>query len=313
MGVALPPIGLGGAWLGWSPDGLDAEVGVRTVLRALELGVTFIDTSGGYLKGESERIIGRALAEWYAAGGRREDLVLSTKTGTRYGPRNPYAYSAEGTLESVRESLSLLGTDYLDILLVHDPFDVDLTLAPGSALDTLVSLREQGVVRAVGLGFRDHESHRRYIGTGRTDVCLTHSDYNLLRRTAGDGVIAPAYGAGVAVLNASLTAGGLLTGSDPRAELARRGARKDLDPAVRERIVGDAERAVELWDWCRSRRTDIVALNFGFSLRDRRVASTLFGASTPEIVSANVSAASAVLPEDVWNDLEDFLGELSPA
>jgi D-threo-aldose 1-dehydrogenase len=101
----VTPLGLGGAWLGRMPDGHSEEVGVATVLRALELGINLIDTSAGYGDGRSERYIGIALEEWYRRGGRREDIVISTKTGTRSWSRRDY--SAAGTRRSVEKSLEL--------------------------------------------------------------------------------------------------------------------------------------------------------------------------------------------------------------
>ena len=77
--------------LGAAPFGrVDDEVAAQTVHRALELGVNLIDTSPLYGDGESERRLGLALEAWWAQGGRRSDLILCTKTGTR---TTPYDYS----------------------------------------------------------------------------------------------------------------------------------------------------------------------------------------------------------------------------
>lgn len=106
----VTPLGLGGVWLGCTLDGPNEQLAVATVLRALELGINLIDTSPVYIEGESQRFIGLALEEWYKRGGRREDIVLPTKTG-----KYPYTkdYTAEGTRRSVEKSLELLKTDYL--------------------------------------------------------------------------------------------------------------------------------------------------------------------------------------------------------
>ena len=97
-GTSLPlrPLGKTGLQvsavsLGAAPFGrVDDEVAAQTVHRALELGVNLIDTSPLYGDGESERRLGLALAAWWAQGGKRSDLVLCTKTGTR---SRPYDYS----------------------------------------------------------------------------------------------------------------------------------------------------------------------------------------------------------------------------
>ena len=185
----VTPLGMGGAWLGSTPEGYDENVAVATVLRALELGINLLDTSGAYEGGKSEQFIGKALEQWYARGGKREDLILSTKTGSR---TRPHDYSAEGTRKSIEKSLEMLKTDYLDIALVHDPDNLKPVLAPGCAWDVLKEYKKKGVVRAIGLGVRNQAFHRRMIATGDCDVCLTHSDYNLLTQSAAQGVLEPA-------------------------------------------------------------------------------------------------------------------------
>ena len=125
-GIRVTPFGLGGAWLGRTPAGFDDDLAAAAVHRALEAGINLIDTSPLY--GESERRVGLALEAWYRRGGRREDFILSTKTGTR---TRPHDYSGPATRRSVEESLRLLKTDYFDIVHVHDPSDLAPVLASG--------------------------------------------------------------------------------------------------------------------------------------------------------------------------------------
>src|SRR5581483_12289482 len=108
-----------------------------------------------------ERRVGLALA---ALGGRPSGLFLSTKTGTHPARRGDY--SAEGTRWSVENSLRLLGVDALDCVLIHDPrseAELEQALGPGGAVEELERLREQGIVRTIGLGVREHHYHRRAI------------------------------------------------------------------------------------------------------------------------------------------------------
>src|SRR5512141_2881979 len=89
--ILVSPLGLGGAWLGYSPSThkRDLDMGAATVVHALSLGIGLIDTSAGY--GDSEIIIGKGLGEWCKSGGKREEIVISSKTGTRSRPND---YSA---------------------------------------------------------------------------------------------------------------------------------------------------------------------------------------------------------------------------
>lgn len=263
-------------------------------MKAFELGITLVDTSGAYLGGKSEELIGRAVARWCAGGGDRSNLVISTKTGTRPDCRG---YSAETTRESIARSLRALGTDYIDVALVHDARDIEEPLRDGAALDQLLRMKDAGLVRAVGIGLRKHAFHRRTMESGKSDVHLTYGDYNLLDRSAQDSVIRPLAERGIGVFNGMITAYGLLAGGNPK-ELAR--SRRH----VPERLV---EPAYALWKWADERSLSLLDLSVQFSLRNAYIASTLMGASTPEQIEADVAAADTDIPESTWNELEEAL------
>ncbi len=315
--MSVTPLGIGGAYLGRQEGGNDEGVAVETVLCGLELGINLIDSSGAYIGGESERYIGLALDEWYRRGGRREDLILSTKTGTRQEPDRGYSYDT--TMRSVEISLSLLKTDYIDILHVHDPSDLEPVLAPDGALAALRALKAQGVIRAIGLGCRAHEFHQRCIATGEFDVSLTFHDYNLVYQTADEGVLQPAAVQDVGVLNATVTLNGMLTDGDPMALAARRQEdwerrRHEIPPErweqfrpYREQMLDEARRARALWEWCQARGLSLLALNLQYSLREPRIASTLIGFSRPSRVEEDVAACFVPIPDETWDELrEDF-------
>jgi aryl-alcohol dehydrogenase-like predicted oxidoreductase len=294
-GIMVTPLGLGGAWLGYVPNNghRDEDVGIATVLRALALGIRLIDTSGGY--GDSERIIGKALQEWYRRGGRREDLVISTKTGTRTQPRD---YSAAGTQRSVETSLKLLQTDYIDAMLVHDPETLDPVFAADGALEALQQLKAQGVIRAIGLGVRKHEYHQHCIQSGAFDVSLTYGDYNLLDQSAATGVLPWAEQHGVGVFNAMVVEYGLLGGRDPLEVIQ---GRKNVRAAK-------VQQARALWEWAQSHGINLLAVALQYSAREPRIASTLVGARNPGEIEADVEAFSQVVPEHLWADLHNTFG-----
>lgn len=293
-GLVVTPLGFGGGWIGSRGSHYSDAQAVATVLRALESGLDLIDTSGGY--GDSERRIGLALESWYRNGGCREDIVLSTKTGSR---THPHDYSSGATLKSVDESRRLLKSDWLDILMIHDPADLEPALAPGGALPVLLRLKKQGVIRAVGLGVRAHEFHRRCLATGLFDVSLTYLDYNLLRQAAAEGVFPAAEKAGAGVFNGTSFANGLLNGIDPLETAARHNW-----PADRPEV----QRARALWEFAGERGFSLIALNLQFCMRQKRIASTLLGASGPSEIEADLQAASEPIPDSVWTELEERFG-----
>lgn len=294
-GYDVTALGLGGAHLGRTESGFDDELAVATVHRALALGINLIDTAPYY--GDSQRRIGLALSQWYERGGRRDELYLSTKTGRL--PDGQSYYSADETYRGVEDSLRLLDTDYLDMVLVHDPSDLTPVLETGGALEALVELRQQGVIRAIGAGLRPHVFHQRLMETGQLDVCLTFCDYNLLDQSAATGVLEPAAEHDVGVLNGAAVMLGLLGGKDPRVVARRLGGF-----ATDQRVT----RAVELWQWARQSNVSLLAVNLQFCMREMRIGSTLVGAATPAEVEADVAAACQPLPEATWGELRDRFG-----
>lgn len=303
-GLEVTIMGIGGAWLGHQGDGTyDEQAGIDTVLRGLESGMNFIDTSGAYIGGRSEQFIGVALKEWFSRGHRREDLVICTKTGTRV---RPHDYSYDFTMQSVETSMTAMGIDFVDILLVHDPVSLDPVLAPGGALAALTKLKDEGMIGAIGLGCRSHEHHRRCIEHGDFEVSLTFKDYNLAVRTAMPDVIEPAVANGVGVINASIMVNGLLGGAEPlgMTEKARYHGRLENVP------VALAQR---LWEWCRDRDLDLGTLNLQYCLREPRIASTVLGFSSPARIDQNVEAVDAAIDETVWAELYRDFGLDQPA
>lgn len=268
------PLGLGCAWL--SHAGSDAEA-VAAVRRALDAGINYVDTAAGYR--DSERLLGLGLQ-----GVPRDTYYLATKTGTRGQPRD---YSGEGTRQSVEMSLRALGTDSLDVLLIHDPTTLEPAFAPGAALDVIRGLKESGKVRAIGLGVRDHAMHRQAILTGLFDVSLTYLDYNLFRQTAAETILPLAQEHDVGVVLGSPLGMGLLGGADP-------GLRPDA--ATRP----DIAEAREQWLWAREHDVDLVALALQFCLREPRIAVSLNGARNVAEVESSLTAALTPIPESVW-------------
>ncbi len=295
-GLTVTALGLGGAYLGYSPAGFSDDQATATVLAALGAGLRFIDTSPLY--GESERRLGQALTAWQQQGGRRADLVLCTKTGTRTRPAD---YSFDGTLRSVEASLKLLQTDYLDVVLVHDPSPAGLeqALAPNGAFAALRRLRDEKTIRSIGLGVREHAHHQRCLAADAIEVSLTYLDFNLLYQSAWAGVLQPMAGAGRGVLNAMLLAGGLLSGAEPRVLAAG---------SKRRFAAEEVARAQALWEWARDRGVSLLALNLQYSLHRPEVSVTLVGAASPAEITADLAAAAAPLPAGIWAELGERFG-----
>jgi aryl-alcohol dehydrogenase-like predicted oxidoreductase len=141
-GVSVSNLCLGAMMFGeWGTK--DHDESIRIIHRALDAGINFVDTADIYSAGESETIVGKALA-----GGRRDDVILATKSFMPMGDDpNRRGASRRWIVEEVENSLRRLGTDWIDLYQIHRPdpnTDIDETLG------ALADLIRAGKVRYVG-------------------------------------------------------------------------------------------------------------------------------------------------------------------
>ncbi len=290
LGRSVTALGLGGAGLHGVSGTLNTDsVAIATVHTALESGIDYIDTSPGY--GESERRLGLALR-----GYPRERLFLASKTGTGIAPRN---YSADHTYRSVERSLKLLGTDYLDLMQIHDPDTAKDTFCMEGALGALVRLKEQGVIRGIGIGVRDHGLLLQAIRHGAFDTILTYGDFNLAFQSAREDLFEEATQRQVAIILGSPLFFGWLS-DVPWDDVLQ--ARNSDGQSDEERRVYAARR------WAERRGLSKVHLSLQYCLREPRISTVLVGAETPEQMRQSLRAATTPLPQSIWGDLQEEMG-----
>jgi len=212
-GITVSPLCLGammfGAW-----GNTDHEDSLRIIHRALDAGINFIDTADVYSRGESEEIVGKALA-----GGRRDGVVLATKVHGRMhdegglGDPNHFGNSRRWIVKELDESLRRLKTDWIDLYQVHRPepdTDIDETLG---ALSDLV---RAGKVRAIGSStFQAHQIvQAQWVAERRSRerfVC-EQPPYSMLIRRVESDVLPVCQQYGMGVIPWSPLAGGWLSG-----------------------------------------------------------------------------------------------------
>jgi aryl-alcohol dehydrogenase-like predicted oxidoreductase len=286
-GMNVSSVGFGASSLGGVFHALSEASGMEAVYTALELGINFIDVSPYYGHLKAETLLGKALANVD-----RKSFYLSTKVG-RYGANgiNTWDYSAARAQASVGESLERLHTDYLDLINVHDIEFADLEQVCLETLPALVELREQGIVRHIGLtnlNLRHFHYVIEHVPPGvvetilsfchhtlNDDALLDHLDYFESRH--------------IGVINASPYSMGLLT---------QRGA-PPWHPAP-EALKRLAAKAVE---HCRAKGASIEALAMAFSAGNRRIATTLFSTTNPDNVRNTVRYASTPPDEDLLREV----------
>ena len=289
-GLIVSAVGLGCNNFGGR---IDMEATRAIVHQALDLGITFFDTSDTYGNdGASEEYLGQALA------GRRDDIVLASKfarpmdrEGRLQGASRRYIMNA------VEASLTRLNTDRIDLYYQHiaDPrTPIEETLR---ALDDLV---RQGKVLYIGCStlsaWQVVEAQWTATHFGLDHFVVCQERYNLLERELDQQLMPVIQSYGLGLIPFSPLANGLLTGKYRRNVLLPAGARLTTTPRAAERYLTDANWAtIERLDaFCTARGHSLLELAFGWLLRRPAVASVIAGATTPEQVEANVRAAAWV-------------------
>lgn len=292
--MRLSNLSFGASSLGGVFHALKEAEGIRAVHTAVDNGINFIDVSPYYGHLKAETVLGKALKEI-----ERSRYYLSTKVG-RYGKDgvNTWDYSAERVTRSVYESMERLNVDYIDIINVHDVEFADLHQVVDETLPALVRLREQGVVRHVGITDLQPENLRWVIehsaaGTVESVLCFCHYCLN-------DDMLLDYLDFfeqhGVGVINASPLSMGLLS---------QRGA-PDWHPAP-EALKAACRRAS---DHCLSKGYPIEKLAMQYSTSNNpRIASTLFSSTNPANVLKNIHYVEEPMDAALVDEVRTIIGD----
>ncbi|MEV0617522.1 aldo/keto reductase [Nonomuraea sp. NPDC050404] len=268
-------------------SGLGRDPGDEKLARALLSGrFRQLDTSNAYAQGRSETLIGQALRETPEAG-----VTVFSKADCEPGTG---VFDGDRVMRSFEETTSRLGVETLPIYHLHDPFTITVAeaMAPGGAVPALVSLREQGLVAAIGIAAAGGTLVEDYIRTDAFDAVLTHNRYTLVDRRAED-ILRLATERDMTVFNAAPFGGGILSGSPRHAGTY---GYRPISPEFGEHV----ERVRAL---CERHGIALPAAALHFSLREPRVHATVVGITSIQRLEGLNDLVDAVIPEEFWDDL----------
>jgi aryl-alcohol dehydrogenase-like predicted oxidoreductase len=296
-GIKVSPYALGAMMFG-AAGNPDHEDSVRIIHKALDAGINFIDTADAYSHGESEEIVGKAIA------GRRDRVVLATKFGLAMDPCDPNQRGASRRwiMRAVEDSLRRLGTGYIDLYQMHvlDPA-TDL----GETISALTDLVRAGKIRAFGDSRLPASGivEAQWIAErcGLEPLRSEQPPYSILDRGIEREILPVAERYGMGVLVWSPLAQGLLTGR------VRKGQATDLRRTNMFQHMRDERRldAVEqIIPVAEQAGLKLTHMAVAFAISHPGVTSAIIGPRTMEHLDDLLAGADVVLSDDVLDQLD---------
>ena len=314
QGVEVTRLGLGGAPLSGMVlgnglyGGTASDEAGRIIRRALELGINYFDTAPLYGVGRSEVRYGAALRDVD-----RDSYFISTKVGRVLEPveggvsadespdnfADHYAvdsWTRDNVLRSIEDSLGRLQTDHVEIVLVHDPDTQPYgeKQAMEEAFPTLIELREQGIIKAIGCGMNEWQMPARFIRAFDIDAVLLAGRYTLLDHDAYPEFLPLCVERDVKIIVGGPYNSGILA--------------RDLDGDVTfdyeiapQHLVDQARRLDAV---CRRHDVDLKAAALQFVLAHPAVGTVVPGAQSVSEVEENFALVGQEIPCDVWAEMK---------
>lgn len=278
---------------------------------AWECGIRYFDTAPHYGLGLSESRLGAFLSTKP-----RAEFTVSTKVGRLLRPdaggagrlddehdfavpadlKRVWDFTAEGVRCSLEESLERLGLDSVDIVYLHDPERFDLRRGLDDGLPALAKLRDEGLVRAIGVGSMSTEALHTAASSGILDLLMVAGRFTLADQSAAETVIPECRARDVRVVAAAVFNSGLLASTSPSAA-----SRFDYAP-VRPKLL---DRVGRIADICSDYGVPLPVAAVQYPLHEPSVLSVVVGAATPDQLRQNVANFEVDIPTELWGRLRD--------
>ncbi|MGE8513022.1 MAG: aldo/keto reductase [Chryseobacterium culicis] len=306
-------LGIGGVAIGTAFENITDEQAHEILQTAWDKGIRYYDTSPWYGLTKSERRFGHFLKDKD-----RDDFIFSTKVGRLFHQvpesdvpptmwKNPlnfdffHDYTADAVQRSIEDSLERTGLSHIDIVYIHDlsedqvgdRYPYFLKQAQKGAFKILSELRDQGVIKAWGMGVNKIEPILDCIESADPDICLSATQYSILEHEdAVDRLLPAVRKAGVKLVSGAGYNSGYIAGRE-------RYNYKDVIPKgmheKRKRMTSIAEKY----------NISLIDAALHFVLASDEFASIIPGASQPEQVKDNIQALHTEIPAEFWKELKN--------
>jgi len=303
---------------------VDEPTANKIVKRAVDVGVNFIDTANTYAKGKSEEIVGRAIK------GMRESLILATKVRHGMGPgTNDEGLSRKHIMYQVQESLRRLDTDYIDILYMHRPSNVDIRkgffrepVPLEETLGALTDLVRWGKVRYIGCSNFPAWLHCKALWTsdvhGFEKIVVSEPRYNLLQREIEREIIPFCVDQGIGIVPYSPLAGGALSGKYRAGSPPPEGSRGAIKPDFFEgnRFHWEDPKNLKVIQGLETFSKEVgkpmVQIALAWMLANPAITSPIIAASNVKQLEENLAASELELSEADLKRIDQIAPALGP-
>ncbi len=305
--LKVSPICLGTWELGGEWGTVDRKDATAAIHRALELGINFFDTAQGYGFGESEQLLGTALAEDLRAA--RDELVIATKGGLRREGDHLVRDASRGWLrQGVDASLQALGVDVIDLYQVHWP---DPNTPFEETAEALAELVEAGKIRHAGVSNFDADQMHAFAEHGPLETL--QPPYDMFRRGIEGSVLPYCQAQDIGVLIYGPLAHGLLGGAmSPATEFAPDDWRSHSSDFTGKTFHRNLAVVEELSEFAMERDLSLPMLALAWTLTNPAVDVAIVGASGPRHLEDNIAASDLRLVEEDLTAIDRILDRSAP-
>ena len=304
-GLQIPEFGIGTSPFGGLFAAVEESDVKEVITTSMDLGLNYFDTAPHYGMGSAEDRLGRNIADFS-----RDEFIMSTKVGRLIVPSEKnedpgwenskqsvervFDFSASGIEKSLTESLERLNMDQVEMVFIHDP-DGAADQAINEAYPVLERMRDQGIVKTIGVGITSNEIPTRFINETDIDVVLIALRYTLLDQSAGVGLLPAALKKGVSVIAGGVFNSGILAG-------AKEGATYNYEVASPVVLA----RAQKIEAFFNDRGISLAQAALQFPMRHPAISAILVGCRSAQEVKRNVSLYNNTIDEDIWKEFESF-------
>ena len=299
-----------GNWLTHGSQ-VENDVATQCVHAALDAGITTFDTADVYANTKAEQVLGDALK-----GQRRESLEIFTKVYWPTGPggANDSGLSRKHVMESINGSLQRLGTDYVDLYQAHR-FDQSTPLE--ETMQAFADIVRQGKALYIGVSEWTADQIRAGHALSKElgfQLISSQPQYSMLWRVIEDEVVPTSRELGLSQIVWSPVAQGVLSGKYLPGQPAPAGSRatdangsRFIQQFMTEDVLTRVQQLKAVADELGLTQAQLAV---AWVLQNDNVAAALLGASRPEQVAENVTAAGVVIPAELMTKIDEILGDV---